>query len=133
MSLADELLADLDDTEAVEDEEDPFASAKAGLVDASIVDNGSSNDDVEMSEKPGTSSSAPDVPVPEHLVGPLKPTHLLSAPMVNAPISAFAKLRNSEKVSSPLYSSNNVLANRRHEPNRHLFTKRKTRKSFRSS
>lgn len=90
MSLADELLADLDDAGVAEDEEDPFTSAKLELIDASVVENG----DIEMTDV----STANGVVVPENLVGPLKPTHLFHAPMVNAPISAFAKLRNSEKV-----------------------------------
>lgn len=89
MSLAEELLADLDDNEVAEEEDDPYTSAKASLIDASIVDNG----DVEMVDK-----SANGVSASENLVGPLKPTHLLNAPMVSAPVTAFAKLRNSEKV-----------------------------------
>nr|CDS17969.1 U4:U6 small nuclear ribonucleoprotein Prp31 [Echinococcus granulosus] len=92
MSLADELLADLDDAGDVEDEEDPFTSAKLELVDASVVDNG----DTEMAD----TSTTNGVLVPESLVGPLKPTHLIHAPMINAPITAFAKLRNSEKLTN---------------------------------
>ncbi|KAM7537355.1 hypothetical protein Aperf_G00000065439 [Anoplocephala perfoliata] len=91
MSLAEELLADLDDNEAAEEEDDPYTSAKASLIDASIVGNG----DVEM-----TDVSVNGVSAPENLVGPLKPTHLLNVPMVNAPVTAFAKLRNSEKLTS---------------------------------
>lgn len=90
MSLADELLADLDDAGVAEDEEDPFTSAKLELIDASVVENG----DIEMTD----ASTANGVLVSENLVGPLKPTHLFHSPMVSAPISAFAKLRNSEKV-----------------------------------
>ena len=92
MSLAEELLADLDDGEAVEDEEDPFTSLKAGLVDVSLDENA----DVEMTD---VSSTINGVSTPESLVGPLKPTHILNKPMINAPITAFAKLRNSDKVS----------------------------------
>ncbi|VDO06338.1 unnamed protein product [Rodentolepis nana] len=91
MSLAKELLADLDDNEAVEEVDDPYTSAKAALLDASVVYDG----DVEMTDK----SNNNGVSVPENLVGPLKPTHILNAPMVKAPVTAFAKLRNSEKLT----------------------------------
>lgn len=89
MSLAEELLADLDDNEAIEEEDDPYTSAKAALIDASVV----GANDVEMVAKSDNGDS-----VAENLAGPLKPTHILNAPMVNAPVTAFAKLRNSKKV-----------------------------------
>ncbi len=91
MSLADELLADLDDNEvSQEQEDDPFTAAKAKLQEAS---HGSEDVPMETDEDS-------KVQVPTDLVGPLKPTKALSSAMVDNPITEFAKLRNSDKLTN---------------------------------
>lgn len=87
MSLADELLADLDNAEPAEDEEDnPFITA----IEA---------DEVKTDSEVNQHFSSKIDPK-EDLTGPLKPHKLLNALIPTAPISKFAKLRDSDKLTT---------------------------------
>ncbi|VDN25865.1 unnamed protein product [Dibothriocephalus latus] len=87
MSLADELLADLDNAEPAEDEEEnSFITA----IEADEV-----KTDSEINQ-----NFPSKIDLKEDLSSLLKPHKLLNALIPTAPISKFAKLRDSEKLTT---------------------------------